>query len=59
MVFLNPDTDKVVVYDDFVQAALQALLVGQRFICDFGNDESPAQPCVVELITKEDEDNEA
>lgn len=52
--FFNTEIGKVVVYDDFELAAVQALLVGQRFICVFGGEE----PVVVELLDGEDGKNE-
>lgn len=56
--FLNPETHKVVVYDNLIQASLQALLVGQYFISAFDED----VPYIMELTTtmkEEEEDNEA
>lgn len=52
--FLNPDTGKVVVYDDLLQASLQALLVNQHFVAVFDEDE----PYVMELVMRGDEDDE-
>lgn len=52
--FLNPETKKIVVYDDFLQASLQALLVNQHFVAAFDEDE----PYIVELIMQEDENDE-
>lgn len=52
--FLNPETGKVVVYDDLLQASLQALLVNQHFVAVF--DES--EPYIMELVMKEEDDYE-
>ena len=57
--FLNPETGKVVIYEDFAQAAFQALLVGQHFLCDFAGDDSPCTPCIINLSIEGTDDDEA